>query len=424
MSNLRDARLALDEGRLGDALEYAEKAVSAFSWLDDAEGVAHGLLVQSVALGKRGLLPGALDTIDRIQVIAAANRHLGLEAWCTYSRAVVELRLDSRERSMHSLARALGLAELTGDPELLGAILYEQARVMRDQYHEHCMIRGETGRCSPDGEPCQRKLRRAEALCAQVRDKWKQLDEPVRLARLNLLLAHVRLDLGEIDRAQRSCQRVDRLLAGVHRPVLHAELLIARARISGARDRVAEQIGQLTRAAELAMTYLAREVAVRAHGDLSLAHERAGNLEPALRHARAQLDQYRIWELQQGRDLLRMREHDLSARLVEQLADRRFEPRREDSVARPLRTHQLRSSTTAEEINRRIARAVQAGLTRRGIEVLRRVANGMTTGAVAEELGLSPKTVQNHLQRVYATIGVRDRAGAAVWWVDLDSPLD
>ncbi len=419
VTNLREARMALDEGRPGDALEFAEKAVAAFSWLDDAEGVAQSVLAQSVALGKRGLLPGALDTIDRVQQIASANRHVLLQAWCSFSQAVVELRLDSRERSLHSLARALGLAELTGDAELIGSILFEQANLMRTQYHEHCMIRSEATRCSPDGEPCMRKLRRAEALCAQVRDKWKNLEEPARMARVNLLLAHVRLDLGELDRALRSCQRADQLLAGKERPVLRAELLMARARVSGARGRFAEQVRQLTQAAELAMGCQAREVAVRAHGALSVAHEQVGQLNAALHHARTQLEQYRLWELQEGRDLLRMREHDLSARLVEQLAHHRFEPRRENTVVRVQRHEPLRTSSTAEQANRRIARALRAGLTKRGIEVLRRVADGASTTAIAEELELSPKTVQNHLQRIYRTIGVRDRAGAAVWWVDL-----
>ncbi|NUT49761.1 MAG: hypothetical protein HOV94_20990 [Saccharothrix sp.] len=417
VANLREARMALDEGRPGDALESAEKAVAAFSWLDDAEGMAHSVLAQSVALGKRGLLPGALDTIDRVRRIAEANRHVGLEAWCGFSQAVVELRLDSRERSLHSLARALGLAELTKDVELIGSILFEQANVLRTQYHEHCMARTQASRCSTDGEPCTRKLRRAEALCAQARDRWKHLDQPLRMARLNLLLTHVRLDLGEVDRALRSCRRADLLLAGHDRPVLRAELLMARARISGVRERYDDQVRLLTKAAELAMGALAREVAVRAHGALSTAYERSGMVDAALRHARHQLEQYRLWELQEGRDLLRMREHDLSARLVDQLAERTFGQHGAARVARP---DELRSSGAAEQDNRRIARALRAGLTKRGIEVLRRVAAGESTTAVAAELALSPKTVQNHLQRIYRTIGVRDRAGAAVWWVDLD----
>lgn len=418
VQNLREARIALDEGRPGDALEFAEKAVAAFAWLDDMEGVAEGVLAQSVALGKRGLWPSALDTIDRVQQIASANRHIGLQARCSFSRAVVELRLDSRERSYNSFARALGLAELTGDPELIGSILFEQAKVMRTQYHEHCMIRTTESRCSLDGEPCVRKLRRAEALCAQVRDRWKQLGDPVRLAMMNLLLTHVRLDLGEVDRAHRSCHRADQLLSGRDRPVAHAELLMAHARISGARNRTTEQIAQLNQAAELAMSCLAREVAVHAHAALSEAHERAGQLDLALRHARLQLEQYRFWELQEGRDLLRMREHDLSARLVEQLAHHRFEPKREDTVVR-VHSVELTDTGTAEQTNTRIARALRAGLTRRGIEVLRLVAAGASTSTIAEKLELSPKTVQNHLQRIYTTLGVKGRAGAVVWWINL-----
>lgn len=408
VADLREARLALDEGRPGDALELAEKAVAAFSWLDDAEGVAYGVLAQAVALGKRGLLPAALAAVDRVRRIAEANRHVGLQAWCGFSQAVVERRIESTERSLHSLARALGLAELAKDVELIGSILFEQVVVLREQ----CAERSAEGSAA-DGEPCARTLRRAEQLCGQVRDRWKHLDQPVRMARLNLLLAHVRLDLGEVERALRSCQRADQLLVGRERPVLRAELLMARARISEARGRHADQVRLLDQAAELALGALAREVAVRAHGALSAAHERAGRLAQALHHTRRQLEQYRLWELQQGRDLLRMREHDLSARLVDQLAD---QPPGGGSPRPP--GSPLRSSATAEQDNRRVARALRAGLTRRGIEVLRRVAGGASTSAIAAELGLSPKTVQNHLQRIYRTIGVRDRAGAAVWWLD------
>lgn len=38
---------------------------------------------------------------------------------------------------------------------------------------------------------------------------------------------------------------------------------------------------------------------------------------------------------------------------------------------------------------------------------------------IAESLGLSPKTVQNHLQRIYTTLDVNGRAAAVVWWMNL-----
>ena len=389
-SDLREARIALDEDRSGDALEFAEKALAAFSWLEDGEGVAESVLVQSVALGRRGLLPHALDTIERVQRIAEANRRLRLQSWCGFSRALVERRLDSPERSLRSLARALGLAELSGDAELIGSILFEQAEVLRG------------------GQPSERELRRAESLCAHVRDRWKQLDDHVRLARVTLLLTHLRLDLGEIDRARRTCRRAEELLTGHDRPVAQAELLLAQARVSGARDLVGEQIARLTRAAELAVGCHARSLAMRAHGDLSAAYERDGRLPLALRHARSQLEQHRLREQRDGWDVLRMREHDLSARL----ARLNFEPKRQE----PLHT----STSTAERTNSRIARALRAGLTKRGIEVLQMVVSGANTNTIATHLDLSPKTIQNHLQRIYRTLGVHGRAGAVVWWVDQD----
>ncbi|KAA2261359.1 hypothetical protein F0L68_17830 [Solihabitans fulvus] len=203
---------------------------------------------------------------------------------------------------------------------------------------------------------------------------------------------------------------------------------MAQARLSGVRGRVAEQIGQLTEAAELARGCLARELAAQAHGALSHAHETAGELADALLHSRLQLEHYRLWQLQEGRDLLRMRDHDASARLLEQLASRRFEPRREDAVTRvgPRRTEPgaLRETATAEQINTRIAHALRAGLTRRGIEILQLVVDGVGTGAIAEDLGLSPKTVQNHLQRIYRTLEVRGRTGAVLWWINLGEAQD
>ena len=54
-----------------------------------------------------------------------------------------------------------------------------------------------------------------------------------------------------------------------------------------------------------------------------------------------------------------------------------------------------------------------AGLTRREVEVLRLVADGLTDGQAAEQLHVSPRTVGNHLRSVYNKLGVPSRAAAA-----------
>ena len=53
-----------------------------------------------------------------------------------------------------------------------------------------------------------------------------------------------------------------------------------------------------------------------------------------------------------------------------------------------------------------------AGLTAREVEVLRLVAQGMTNARVAQELYLSPRTVQRHLNSIFRKLGVASRAAA------------
>jgi DNA-binding CsgD family transcriptional regulator len=57
------------------------------------------------------------------------------------------------------------------------------------------------------------------------------------------------------------------------------------------------------------------------------------------------------------------------------------------------------------------------GLTPREEEVVRLMASGRTNADVASELGLSPRTVQTHLQHAYRKLGVQTRSQAAriVW---------
>jgi DNA-binding NarL/FixJ family response regulator len=54
-------------------------------------------------------------------------------------------------------------------------------------------------------------------------------------------------------------------------------------------------------------------------------------------------------------------------------------------------------------------------LTPREVEVLVLVARGGTSKAVARSLGISPKTVGNHIERIYSKIDVSTRAEAAMF---------
>jgi HD-GYP domain-containing protein (c-di-GMP phosphodiesterase class II) len=65
-----------------------------------------------------------------------------------------------------------------------------------------------------------------------------------------------------------------------------------------------------------------------------------------------------------------------------------------------------------------VRRALTAGLTARELEVLRLVAYGKTVKEIGGTLGISFKTADNHIQNLYAKIGVRTRAGATLFAIE------
>ncbi|HTN80317.1 MAG TPA: LuxR C-terminal-related transcriptional regulator, partial [Acidimicrobiales bacterium] len=69
--------------------------------------------------------------------------------------------------------------------------------------------------------------------------------------------------------------------------------------------------------------------------------------------------------------------------------------------------------------HRRAARPpLPAGLTAREVEVLRLLALGLTTREVGEQLVISPKTADHHVQHIYTKIGVSTRGAAALFAIE------
>jgi len=59
-------------------------------------------------------------------------------------------------------------------------------------------------------------------------------------------------------------------------------------------------------------------------------------------------------------------------------------------------------------------------LTERELEVLLVLVRGDSNQAIAEDLGISPRTVGHHVQHVYQKVGVRTRAAATLWAFEHD----
>jgi DNA-binding CsgD family transcriptional regulator/signal transduction histidine kinase len=67
------------------------------------------------------------------------------------------------------------------------------------------------------------------------------------------------------------------------------------------------------------------------------------------------------------------------------------------------------------EITITVAIAPPAALTARELEVLRLLAEGLSNKAIADALGVSPRTINFHLDNLYAKLGVTSRTEAAVY---------
>jgi PAS domain S-box-containing protein len=89
-----------------------------------------------------------------------------------------------------------------------------------------------------------------------------------------------------------------------------------------------------------------------------------------------------------------------------------------------LAIHLFRDVTTTRELLRLVHERLQApsappdeamALTRRELEVLRLMAGGANTRALAERLHVSPATVRNHAQNIFAKLGVHSRLEAVAY---------
>lgn len=58
------------------------------------------------------------------------------------------------------------------------------------------------------------------------------------------------------------------------------------------------------------------------------------------------------------------------------------------------------------------------GLSPREVDVLKLAARGLTTRAIADQLFISTKTADHHIQHIYNKIGVSTRAAAALWAIE------
>jgi DNA-binding NarL/FixJ family response regulator len=97
------------------------------------------------------------------------------------------------------------------------------------------------------------------------------------------------------------------------------------------------------------------------------------------------------------------------------LATARDQPRLSPAVLRVL-IHRLRTGRTRPEPTR------GPQLSTREVEIVDHLVRGRTNAEIARSLGISEKTVKNHVNHIYAKLHTRNRAETVALWLGPDSP--
>jgi HD-GYP domain-containing protein (c-di-GMP phosphodiesterase class II) len=97
---------------------------------------------------------------------------------------------------------------------------------------------------------------------------------------------------------------------------------------------------------------------------------------------------------------------DASSRLRAEARDGRLDPESVEAVL----------AAAGQRAVRRHSRP--SGLSPREVEILRLIARGLSSREIAERLTLSPKTVRNHTEHIYAKIGTGNRVSASLFAVE------
>jgi DNA-binding NarL/FixJ family response regulator len=71
-------------------------------------------------------------------------------------------------------------------------------------------------------------------------------------------------------------------------------------------------------------------------------------------------------------------------------------------------------------VSARVAPRKVHGLSERELEVCCLIARGKMNKEIAEVLGITFRTVQNHVYHIFEKLGVHSRSGVAVWLIEND----
>jgi len=426
----REGALALlEEGDPDRAFAHASACIHAARAAKSLDLEMLGRAVQGLALVTSGAAAEGLRSLDEVNTAVVAGEMHDLVAIglaCCYMIAACD-RVRDYERAVQWCTRLKAFCAKWGLRPLFA--------VCRTQYASICMWRGtwleaeqeltaateELASCRPgmtaDGVVRLGELRRRQGRLVEAATLFQQAEHHPLAA---LGLAELAFDRGDMRAAAEQAERCMRRILAHNRTDRAAALdLLVRARVasgdlSGAKTALAE----LSAIAALVSTSPLKAAASLAAGTAALG---SGEADAARRHLEDAVDLYLESgapfelgraRLELGRALValgRIREARQEAqRALTLLSELHAEL--EMSRARAFLESQPEQETISSKARADVAH--DAGLTKREIEVLRLVADGLNNQIIADTLFVSEHTIHRHVANIFSKLSVSSRAAA------------
>ncbi len=414
----------LDHGNPEAALAHAEEAIIAGKTSGAIDHELVGRALRGFALATSGRIPEGMAELDSVNAAVLAGEmtdRVSIGLACCYLIAACD-RVRDYDRAVQWCAR---LREFCARWEF--RVLFA---VCRTQYASACMWRGAWTEAEAELEAASKELAAsrpgmvAEALVrlGELRRRQGKLDEATSLFDRSgshplAAVGHaaVALDRNDWETADNLAERHLRQLPPHNRTERVAALeLLVRARVArGEMASAGAALLELRDIANQALTAPLRGSEKLASGVVS---HGLGELEAARTYFEDAVDLFQksgaLFErgragLDLAATLIALERHPAAAREVERAIAVLAPLEATVELDRARRLHALLSAPAETSTS-----GPNALLTKRQLQVLRLIANGLGNPAIAEQLGISEHTVHRHVANTLTKLGVPSRSAA------------